>query len=107
MKLLKTKKIFKAIRNGALPMGDTNLNDREFLLKAMEAKRKWRDLFICWGKNNSQTLSPARLCFRNENEIKIFSDEVKLKAWFPTHLPVKTGQERFLEQKGDDTKASL
>ena len=57
--------------------------------ETLQARREWQDIFkVMKGKNlQSRLLYPARISFRFDGEIKIFTDKQKLRE-FTTTKPV-------------------
>ena len=55
----------------------------EFPAETMEARNKWHNIFQVLKVKNYQRKIPysEKLFFRNEEEIKMFSDERKLKEF--------------------------
>ena len=61
----------------------------DFSAETLQARREWHDIFkVMKGKTlQPSILSPARLLYRFDREIKSFSDKQKLKE-FSTSKPV-------------------
>ena len=76
----------------------------DFSSETMEAKRKWHTI--------SQVLKekiciPSRNTFRNEEEIKAFSNERKLRICHQQTYPKEKGQRKFFKQRGNDKRRNL
>ena len=58
----------------------------DFSTETLQARKEWRDIFnMMKGKSlQPRILYPARLSFRIEGEIKIFSDKQQLKEFVTT-----------------------
>ena len=58
----------------------------ELSAETVQARRKWQDIFkVMKGKNLQETLlNPARISFRFDGEIKIFTDKQKLREFSTT-----------------------
>ena len=58
----------------------------DFLKETLQARRDWKEVFeVMKGKDlHPRILSPAKLSFRMEGQIKCFSDKVKLKEFIIT-----------------------
>ena len=58
----------------------------DFSAETLQAKRQWHDIFKVLKGKNFQSRIPftASLSFRNEGEIKSFSDKLKLKEFITT-----------------------
>ena len=61
----------------------------DFSTETLKARKEWRDIFkVIKGKNlQPRVLYPAKLLFRFDREIKIFTDKQKLRE-FSTTKPV-------------------
>ena len=60
----------------------------DFSKETLQARRGWQEVFqVMKGKDlHQRLLSPAKLSFRMEGQIKCFSDKVKLKEFIITKL---------------------
>ena len=60
----------------------------DFSSETREARRKWHNIFQELKEKNCQPriLYPVKISFRNEGDIKIFSDEGKIKELSPADL---------------------
>ena len=59
----------------------------DFSKEALQARRGWKEVFqVMKGKDlHPRSLSPAKLSFRMEGQIKCFSGKVKFKEFFLHH----------------------
>lgn len=57
---------------------ENNLRPADSSVKAMEARRKWHDIFQAWKENTCELriLFPMQIFFRNEDRMKTLSKEV-------------------------------
>ena len=58
----------------------------DLLIETLQARREWQDILKVMKENNLQPrlLYPARISFKHEGEIKIFTDKQKLKEFSTT-----------------------
>ena len=58
----------------------------DFSTETLQARRGWKEVFqVMKGKDlHPRLLSPAKLSFRMEGQIKFFSDKIKLKEFIIT-----------------------
>ena len=89
----------------SLPLShhQTILTVSDFSTETLKTQRDWNATFKVQKnkKQNSQSriLNPVKLPFRNEEEIKMFSDKQKLRGLLPLDLPYKKSWMELLEQK--------
>ena len=59
--------------------------------ETLQARREWQDIFkVLKGKNlQLRLLYPARISFKTDGEIKIFSDKQKLREFSTTKPALK------------------
>ena len=60
-------------------------------IETLQTRRKWQDIFKVMKENNPQPtlLFPARISFKYEGEIKIFTDKKKLREFSTTKPALK------------------
>ena len=60
-------------------------------VETLQARREWQDIFkVLKGKNlQLRLLYPARISFKTDGEIKIFSDKQKLREFSTTKPALK------------------
>ena len=70
----------------------------DFSTKTLQARREWQDIFkVLKGKKlQPRILYPARISFKIEREIKIFSNKQKLKEYSNTKPRLKEILKGFL-----------
>ena len=71
--------------------GTPRMLSGDFFTKTPQARREWQDIFkVPKGKNlQSRILHPARISFKIEGEINIFSNKRKLKEYSNTKPRLK------------------
>lgn len=69
-------------------MNETIRMKADFLLESMEDRKKW-PFFKCWKKCQPGILYPVKILFRNEGEIKTFSDKEKVKGFVTSRQTLK------------------
>ena len=82
-KIKHTQKILKAAREKQqIPYKEIPIR----LTETLQARREWQDIFkVMKGKNlQPRLLSPARISFRFDGEIKTFTDKQKLREFITT-----------------------
>lgn len=64
-----------------------------FSSKTMEARRKWLNIFCVVAEKNGQPEIPypVKIFFRNEEEIELLSDQIKLKEFVVRKPKLKNG----------------
>ena len=81
-KLLKAARVKRQITYKGTPIRLT----ADFSAETLQARREWHDILkVMKGKNlQPRLLSPARISFRFDGEIKIFKDKQKLRQFSTT-----------------------
>ena len=70
----------------------------DFSAETLQARRQWNDIFkVMKGKNlQLRLLYPARISFRFDKEIKIFTEKQKLREFSTTKLALQQMQKELL-----------
>ena len=72
--------------------GDSHMITADLsLIETLQGRREWQDIVKVMKENNPQPtlLFPARISFKYEGEIKIFTDKKKLREFSTTKLALK------------------
>lgn len=104
IKILKMKdkeRILKAVRgnNKGLTYRGKISNTTDFTSETMEARGKWHNVFQMLIEKNCQPriLYPAKLCFKNEGEIKTFWMKEKVRVFITSRPTLKEWEKEVFE----------
>ena len=80
--ILKAAKEKQQINHRGIPIRTT----ADLSIETLQARREWQDILKVMKEKNLQprVLYPARISFKNEGEIKSFTDEQKLREFSTT-----------------------
>lgn len=108
LKLLKTKDILKSWKKGE-KMTQHIKRTFKWLLLETTWPEEWNNIFKVMKEKNCQPrpLYPLKIAFRNEDEIKPFADEEKLRWCITKRLALKKCWRKFFKLKGNTETLGL
>ena len=92
--ILKAAKEKQQINHRGIPIRTT----ADLSIETLQARREWQDILKVMKEKNLQprVLYPARISFKNEGEIKSFTDEQKLREFSTTKSALQQMLKDFL-----------